>query len=359
MSEDNGKKTSLVDWLNTIPGILTAMAVLLGAIGTFIVVLNQNGCLKLQSNSNNPSNISPSPTPSILPIKSPHISNLLPSTPVSLVSVTGVGSNGFYFFAQGKDNLIYYANGQLGGKRSDLQKVDGQVSADSAPSAGAVDSQIFVAVKGSNNHLYMNQATSGSAFNNSWQDMNFQTDSAPAVVGVQNFVYIFAKSIDGTIHFNRAALGSDFEGWKVVEGDGVAAPGSSPAAGATGNYMYVLIRSTDNSLLINQGTTNGSFQPHWLNTNLTSYASPAATGVGKYVYFFVVGTDGQVSYDYVEVGGGGHGWKMVADDNPPAAAVAAGAVGNSYLFITIKGKDGKLYVNQGDVLSNFNKWSPF
>ena len=199
----------------------------------------------------------------------------------------------------------------------------------------------------------MNQASLGYGFNESWQPMNFATDAAPCLVGVKNYIYIFAKNLDGDIYFNRAALGSSFEGWKIVDGNKKAAAGSSPSVGVIGDYMYLVVRGTDDNLYLNQGTAGSSFLPSWQSMNLITNSSPAVTGVGNYVYFFVVGTDGKIYYDYSEFRGGGHGWKLVSGDNTPAYSVAAGAVRNDYIFITIKGKDGREYLNQGSLLGSF------
>ena len=274
-------------------------------------------------------------------------------------SVTGAGANNFYFFKSKSDGNVYYSTGQLGGANSNWNQIQGSIKAGSAPAAGAIGTQVFVAVKGTDNNIYLNQATLGNNFNDSWQSLNFTTDAAPAVVGVQNYIYIFAKKLNGEIFYNRAALGSSFEGWKVVEGNGLAAAGSSPSVGVINNYMYLLIKGTDNNVYLNQGTAGSSFLPSWQSMNFTTYVSPVATGVGNYVYFFAVGTNGKIHYDYSEFQGGGHGWKLVNGDNPTAVSVAAGSVRNDYIFITIKGNDKNVYLNQGGVLGSFQDvWQP-
>ena len=51
--------------------------------------------------------------------------------------------------------------------------------------------------------------------------------------------------------------------------------------------------------------------------------------------------------------------KLVNGDNPTAVSVAAGSVRNDYIFITIKGNDKNVYLNQGGVLGSFQDvWQP-
>jgi len=72
-----------------------------------------------------------------------------------------------------------------------------------------------------------------------------------------------------------------------------------------------------------------------------------------------VATDRQrrVLYNWWNLGQGAHGWSALDGRNTNAAPAAA-LVGRKYLFVVIKGVDGTLYLNQGDVTKPFIGWQP-
>jgi hypothetical protein len=70
-----------------------------------------------------------------------------------------------------------------------------------------------------------------------------------------------------------------------------------------------------------------------------------------------VATDkqGHVLYNWWNLGKSGHGWSAL-DGQDTNAAPAAALVSRKYLFVVIKGVDGTLYLNQGDVAKPFIGW---
>src|SRR5205085_1046438 len=137
------------------------------------------------------------------------------------------------------------------------REMEGGGRTDAAPAAGAVGTHLFVAVKGLDGNIYLNQADVGQSFGQ-WFPMNFTTDVAPAVSGVGNNVYVITRRTDGRIFYNWARLGQAFAGWEEVPGNGHTdrAPGTGgvrvPGTGGAGGRMFVAIKGLDGRVLLNQ-----------------------------------------------------------------------------------------------------------
>lgn len=71
-----------------------------------------------------------------------------------------------------------------------------------------------------------------------------------------------------------------------------------------------------------------------------------------------IGADrqGRIFYNWWNLGQGGHGWRELEGRGQTNATPAAALVSRKYLFVVIKGTDGYLYLNQGDVARPFVGW---
>ncbi|HKF55497.1 MAG TPA: hypothetical protein VKJ45_08645, partial [Blastocatellia bacterium] len=157
---------------------------------------------------------------------------------------------------------IFFSRAVLGQGGAGWVEVDGGGRTDAAPAAAAVGTHVFVAVRGLDRQVYLNQADLGGSFNSFWLPMGFTTDVPVAVAGVGNNVYFFAKHLDGRIFFNRAVFGQGGVGW--VEVDGGGRTDTAPAAGAVGTHVFVAVKGLDGQVYINQADLGGSFNSFWL-----------------------------------------------------------------------------------------------
>jgi hypothetical protein len=66
---------------------------------------------------------------------------------------------------------------------------------------------------------------------------------------------------------------------------------------------------------------------------------------------------GRIFYDYWDLGGAGHGWTEVPGNGRSNTAPAVNLVANgTYMFIEVRGTDGRLYLNQGTPGGSFVGW---
>jgi hypothetical protein len=86
--------------------------------------------------------------------------------------------------------------------------------------------------------------------------------------------------------------------------------------------------------------------------------APAAGASGNTTALVVTRTDGRVFYTWWDLGQSGQGYGELDGGGHTDAAPAAALVGpkHSYLFVAIKGPDGGLLLNQGELGKPFTGW---
>ena len=258
------------------------------------------------------------------------------------------------------DNRVFYTWWVLGEGGKGFGEMDGNGRSDSAPAAalvGGKNNYLFSIVKGLDNSLYLNQGELGKTFVG-WQAMNFQTNMSPGAASSGDTTAVVAVSPDGRIFYTWWVLG---EGGKAfTELDGGGHTDAAPAIALVGkdhNYLFSVVKGLDGNLYLNQGGL-GELQVGWQIINFQTRVAPCATSSGNISVIVAVSTDGRIFYSwwelgkagsaFIELSGGGH------TDVPPAASL----VGNdsNYLFVVVKGLDGNLYLNQGELGKPFVGW---
>lgn len=221
----------------------------------------------------------------------------------------------------------------------------------SAPAAAAVGTHVFLAARGLDGNLYLNQADLGGPFGQ-WFSMNFTTDVAPAVTSVADNVLFFAKSSDGRIFLQQAQLGRGGSAWAEIGGDGRT--NAAPAAAAIGNHIFVCVKGPRRKPVPQPSYFGGPFG-QWFPMNFATDVAPAVASVEDYLLFFAKSLDGRIFFQRAKLGQGGEGWVEVAGDGRTDDAPAAAAVG-SHLFVTVRGLGGNLFLNQADLGGAFGEW---
>lgn len=114
---------------------------------------------------------------------------------------------------------------------------------------------MFVAVRGFDNNVYVNQGDLGSVYVGWQTDRVIQTNVAPAVATTPDGVLFLATDTQGRIMVNRVVLGQAGEGWHELGGGGrTDASPSAAVAGNNRNYMFEAVKGLDGFVYINQGS---------------------------------------------------------------------------------------------------------
>ncbi len=256
-----------------------------------------------------------------------------------------VGGGGWYFVATGTNGGIFQ---YVYSSNTGWTEIPGGWRTPSAPAAAAVNNYAFVAVRGDNNYIYVNQGTPGGAFVGWQRDFAMQTDAAPSLTVNGNQFFLFAKRLD-----DRWVLGGGAAGWREVGSGGSTT--TTPVASVVQNYMFVAVRGGDGNVYLNQGAVGGGFVG-WQWAGITSDVAPALVTSGSTdTLLFVKDRLGYIFFTWWQLGGGGNGWVKLNDFSNSltnlAPSVVVGETGQPNTVL-ITGTDGQIYWGWADRLQN-------
>ena len=267
----------------------------------------------------------------------------------------GAASSGenFVFVAKHPDGRTFYNWGKLGGGGSGWIDIGGQTQA--SPAAALIGTYLFVAVRGMDGNVWINQGELGKPFVGWQSGHDFETNVAPgAASSGENFVFV-AKHPDGRTFYNWGKLGGGGSGWIDIGGQTQA----SPAAALIGTYLFVAVRGMDGNVWINQGELGKPFVGWQSGHDFETNVAPGAASSGENFVFVAKHPDsakhpdGRTFYNWGKLGGGGSGWIDIGGQTQ--ASPAAALIG-TYLFVAVRGMDGNVWINQGELGKPFVGW---
>ncbi|WP_157642798.1 hypothetical protein [Burkholderia ubonensis] len=220
---------------------------------------------------------------------------------------------------------------------------------DASPAAALIGNYLFVVIKGPNNTLYLNQGELGHPFVG-WQSMGFQSNVAPGAASAGNVSVAVAARPDGHISYNWWTLGHAGHWYEPAD---TMRTDAAPAAALVGNYLFVIVKGLDNTLYLNQGEL-GRPSAGWQSMGFQSNVAPGAASAGNVSVAVAARPDGRIFYNWWVLGQSGH-WNEVTGSVRTDTAPAVALVGN-YLFVMVRGRDGKIYLNQGHLDKPFVGW---
>jgi hypothetical protein len=189
-------------------------------------------------------------------------------------------------------------------------------------------------------------------------DDNVSTNVAPGAGSSGAMSSVVATRSDGRIFYNWWQLGQGGMGWRELDGDGRT--DAAPAAALVGDdhsYLFVVVKGLNGNLYLNQGQFGRPFVG-WEPMGFQSLLSSGAASSGNNAAVVATRSDGRIFYNWWQLGQGGMGWRELDGDGRTDAAPAAALVGDdhSYLFVVVKGLNGNLYLNQGQLGRPFVGW---
>lgn len=271
------------------------------------------------------------------------------------------------------DGRILYTWWALGEGGHGWREVEGGGRTDTSAAASfevvcdvGCDARPWSVIRGYDGNIYTNTADGLGLPFLGWRQLpGVKTNVAPSAVVPTpefgtNFPIVMATATDGRIVFNVQGCG-----WTEVPGNGRT--DTSPAAAlADTNYMFVVARGiNDHQLYLQQGSPYGAAcQPGgwvgWVSLGLQTNFAAAVASSGSTTSVVATSPDGRILYDWWGLGEGGHGWVELPGGGRTDAAPAAALVGSDHrsLFVVVKGLDGQLYLNQGQLGGSFVGWQP-
>jgi len=264
--------------------------------------------------------------------------------------VAGAG-HAAYFFATRTDERVYFNRAVLGQGGSGWSEVDGNGRTNAAPSAAAIGTHLYVAIKGLDGQILLNQADDGKSFGQ-WFPLNFQSDLAPAVATVSNRVFVFGVSRDHRVFATQAVLGSAFSPWVELQGQGQSI--TAPSAASVGTHLFVGITGIGGLVQLNQAELGHAWSG-WQSLKFNSIVAPALTSVGNSIFVFARAASGSIQLDQAPLGKAFSGWFEVQGGGRTASAPAAASIGN-HIFVVIRDPSDNVSTNQTDFGKAFGSW---
>jgi hypothetical protein len=169
-----------------------------------------------------------------------------------------------FVFAKLRDGRIFFNDYSLEGPLGIWKEPLGEGRTNAAPAVSIVASQdyMFMAVKGLDGYIYLNQGNSSGPFVGWQTSYDFQTDVAPALIANDNWTYLFAKHPDGRIFYNSWVLGGGGTGWREV--DGFGRTDAAPSATGFNDRVVVTIKGLDGHLYRNMSSPNETTFNNWV-----------------------------------------------------------------------------------------------
>ena len=253
--------------------------------------------------------------------------------------------------AADKNGRVFYNWWKTGQGGHGWKELEGGRQTDATPAGALVGKYLFVMIKGLDKKIYLNQGDIASKFNG-WQNMGFASEVAPSAASSGNTAVAVAVK-KGRVYYNWWQLGQGGSGWKSLQNN--ITTDVAPAASLIGGYLFVVIKGIDGNLYLNQGGLGKPFVGWQRMGDLQTNRAVGATSSGDTAAVVATNREGRVFYNYWKLGEGGHGWKELEGGGRTDAAPAASLVGD-YLFVAIKGPNGNIQLNQGNLENPFVGW---
>jgi hypothetical protein len=185
------------------------------------------------------------------------------------------------------------------------------------------------------------------------------TNTAPAAGSSGITTALIVTGTDHRLLYKWWDLGQGGQIYGELEGGGRT--DAAPAAALVGpqhNYLFVAIKGLDGNVYLNQGELGKPFVGWQSSKNFQTNLALGAASSGDITATVAVSIDGRIFYDWWALGQGGHGFTELKGGGRTDAAPAAALVGpqHNYLFVAIKGLDGNIYLNQGELGKPFVGW---
>jgi hypothetical protein len=273
----------------------------------------------------------------------------------SAPSVAGTDQS-VYFFVRRADGRIAYNRAPVGQAGIGWTEVDGSGVTDRTPASAAAGARIFVAIKGMDGRIQLNEGYDGKGFG-SWVPMSFVTDAAPALAVVGDRLFVIAKGTDRKVYASQGVIGQGpvgqgFSGWSELQGGGLT--DAAPSAAGTDSKVFVAIKGLDGRLELNQADL-GKAWSGWTLLKMSANVPPALATVSDHLVAFATTIDGRIVLAQAILGQSFSDWVEVQGSLRSATSPAAASIG-SHIFVSARRVDGGIVTNQADLNGLFGRW---
>lgn len=207
--------------------------------------------------------------------------------------------------------------------------------------AAAPNGDVYVVVRGIDNHLYLNIRHTGTWLGWSSHPNGLTGSSPAAVVDVNGNLQIFIRGVDDAL-YQSTYSGAGFSGWTEVPGGGVTFSAPEAAVNRVTGELTLIVRGIDSQIYLN--SYRGAAWSGWGAGpvgGLTLSELAAAYDASGTLWLFAHGIDAGI---WVTSGRGGiwTGWTGLGGTTH--SGLAAVASGNT-VAVFVHGSDNHIYQN--------------
>jgi hypothetical protein len=238
-------------------------------------------------------------------------------------------------FIRGPDNRIYYG-GSITGTWSGWIGLPG--STRDSPAATTCGGMVHVAVRGGDDGIYYGNVTLSTSVFSGWNKLPGSTPSAPALAAASDCtLYLAVRGSDNGIYLN-VRTGPSWGGWQKLLGVTV----DGPAVTVAGSVLHFAVRGGDGSSIWHGRMNRGTMQwLGWSNLPGSTPSKPALAAASETeVCLAVKGSDNRIYVNKWD-GAAWAGWSMIPTGSTPSGPSVT--IANVQLYLAVRGMDNGIY----------------
>jgi hypothetical protein len=252
------------------------------------------------------------------------------NAPRTLKAVFKQATSDVIVVARGVDSRLYYRACLV----CDWIRLSSGATPD-APAAVIFSGNLYIAVRGNDNGIYVGRVESIGSGNVVWQRVSGATFSRPAVATDGVRLYLVVRGLDDRIYINTWD-GSSWSGWIRLSS---GATPDAPAAVVLNGRLHIVVRGLDNGIYHGQYDIASGTWLGWIKISGLTPSAPALVTDGARLYLVVRGMDNRV---YVNTWNGGWGtWERIPTGSTPSGPAATWY--NGKLYVVVRGGDNRVY----------------
>jgi hypothetical protein len=238
-------------------------------------------------------------------------------------------------FIRDPDNRIYYG-GSITGTWSGWIGLPG--STPDSPAATTCGGMVHVAVRGGDDGIYYGNVTLSTSVFSGWNKLPGSTPSAPALAAASDCtLYLAVRGSDNGIYLN-VRTGGSWSGWQRLPGATV----DGPAVTVAGSVLHFAVRGGDGSGIWHGRMDRGASEwLGWSNVPGSTPSKPALAAASETeVCLAVRGSDNRIYVNKWD-GAAWAGWSIIPTGSTPSGPSVT--IANGQLYLAVRGMDNGIY----------------
>jgi len=263
-------------------------------------------------------------------------------------------NNNLWVTVRGTDNRLYQREITPTGSLLSWRVLTGY--SNKTPTTAIFINRDYIFVKSDvNNDIWYNYVIPDTGRSlGTWTKIDGATPDKMSAAVFNNRLYLAVRGTDNRIYIRYMTTGGTFSPWSAVPGGFTTMP---PAITAFNNYLYLIVKdATDNKIWWNKMDTAGN----WAGWQLMDGMSPSTAALTEFnglLYIFVRGTDNRIYYrsmDKGEVFSSWTGMNGFTDDSPAICNYQ----GRSLLYLVVKGVgSNQIWYNSMTTARSWGSWT--